>query len=398
MPLGKDVDELLSGYLDGQLTADELRWIETALQTTPDMSVRLEGLRESSALLRRLASQPGQGLPPDFTQRVMARCSELQGVDRLAENSVARHPLVPGISSNDSVRQAHRRKFSRPTWQIASSLAVLAGMIFLALSLPQRWSDRDATLTVDNGSVSTSGSADSLESSAIDRSNDATTGDATSGHLADNGENVSPSLPGDVSPGSNRSDLVASGKVGVPKISYALVLDLELSQEAVDQNVLQSLLSKYGIELVRGVQLNEEIEAAVNRMRYTVREDQQSKVAELYLVRAPSEILDAALAEMESEIELFPNYRFDLAFETPTVSLSQAIANAMGQQMVASESFAVPVVPGDAGSITPSPFDSIPYQGTLVNSSARRERFDSASSELPMGNDASFLLILARQP
>jgi hypothetical protein len=346
MPLGEELDELLSGYIDGRLTADELQRVEAALAQTA-VRDRLDWLRGVGQELRMASSQLDTALPADFASRVMQACK-----DRAAEDEARAEPVLAA---------------SRPkAWHIASALAGLAAMIALAIWLPQMSLDRSERHSLSDSSR---GSIDGTDG------------------LGDN-----PTVPEMtvIDPGR-----MASDQGNVSPISYSLVLDLELSPTARQQSVIQSLLGRYGIGTFTGIRSNEEIDQAIDRLRFTVDEQAKVRSAEVYLIRAPAGVLDAMISEIQSSVDLFPSYRFDLAFQTPTLSLSQAIAGAVGQAIPSESNFAVSLVEESGAGYRPSPFESIPTQGMPVGASRRQERFDM-SIELGGSNDLSYLLLLVR--
>ena len=65
------LDELLSGYMDGELSADERARVEQMLETEPGVRESLRLLQEQSQTVRRsLRSAPR--LDSDFAERVLA--------------------------------------------------------------------------------------------------------------------------------------------------------------------------------------------------------------------------------------------------------------------------------------------------------------------------------------
>lgn len=412
MPWGEDIDELLSGYLDDRLSADERRRVETAMQDDQALVDRLEGLRELTRSLQLAGKQPLKGLSTDFTARVMARCSQvsasravqtaMQGTAPIApmESGENRPGSLEPLSGRSAGQASPPKERSRLQKRLAVAVSALAGMLLVAAVLPRWLREEESIQPLVNGSIATnaSGSRDQLTAPAFPG------GDP--GGAVSEPDLLNPALPGQEDSGSRNlasgaaaQDLLgrmASDRPGATPISYLLVLDLEISAVAADQKYLEGLFAKYGIDLAVGVPMGGEIEKAVNRMRYTVREGQTSRPAELLLVRAPSAILDAAVGELEAEVDLVPGYRFDLAFQTPSVSLSQAIADAMGDPSMLAERIAVPVVTSLSNSAPRASVEAIPHQGTLISANRRQERHDSAATDLPIGGDSGYLLILVR--
>ena len=90
--MGSELDELLSGYIDGQLTEDELRQVDAALKTAAGQQ-RLQQLRLVGEDLRQLASARSVDLPRDFSRRVLATVQSREPALRLQATAWWRKPL-----------------------------------------------------------------------------------------------------------------------------------------------------------------------------------------------------------------------------------------------------------------------------------------------------------------
>lgn len=75
-------DELLSAFLDGEVTAEERQQIEVLLATSPEWQRRYRQLVESVNLVRTLPEEP---LPRDFSQGILAQIAQRQQAQQLAE-------------------------------------------------------------------------------------------------------------------------------------------------------------------------------------------------------------------------------------------------------------------------------------------------------------------------
>ncbi|MBX3420785.1 MAG: hypothetical protein KF752_04430 [Pirellulaceae bacterium] len=358
MPVGDWVDELLTGLIDGQLTDDEKRQIDAALKQ-PEVQQRLQELQRIRSELRELSRLPSPGLPSDFSSKVIAACAT----------------LTRGAASSDA---ATGRRLRRGVMV----LAALAAAIALAVWIPQRQQQDHRHL---DQTPSLARQADR------DASADAT---ASPTDMA-----LTPELP--LQP-SRASETISAGRMASGanrdlRLSLTMVLDVSISQFAAQDDTIRKLLSRFKIDIAQGVQANAEVETAINKLRYTVPDEIPVPAAQLYLISAPSSVLDAALAEIEKDIQSFPNYRFDLAFETPTASLIQALANASSQQLAAGQSVAVPIVDNSRESGAAPEFQSVPYQGTLVSANNRQRPAELELEPLP-DDEACFLLLIIRRP
>lgn len=371
MPLGKNIDdELLSGYLDGQLSRDERLEVESALQDDAAVRERLEKLRRVGGSLQWLASVRTRSLPVDFSSRIVALCNEA------AVETVG--PSVTASSSSSANETFHAKpKSNRNSWWIVANLTALAGAIVLAVMIPKlaRRGEVARQPALTQNLMSEERPGQMLENQMVE-------------NQPVEGETAAP-----------KANSMVSDRPASVAITYTLVLDLEQSRQAADQRVLPSLLEKHGIKVATGIQANNTIEKGLNQLRFTVKNETklaELKPAELYLVRASAQLLDAALAEIETDVESFPAYRFDLIFETPVLDLARAIADSLNEQIASNSSVAAPVVRSSGDQLGPSSLESIPYQGHLVSNTRRQERFDSFSAPSADG-ETSYLLLLVRQ-
>jgi hypothetical protein len=194
-----------------------------------------------------------------------------------------------------------------------------------------------------------------------------------------------------------KGDLVASGRTSSVQLTYTMVLDIEITLQAAQQQLLRSILAKHGIQIAKTVVVNDSIEAALNRMRHTVPSESLPSVSELYWVHAPVQLLDQAVLEIQTTVDQFPVCRFDLAFETPAASLSQAIA-ATAELTSDSSSIAIPVAIDADQLYRESPFESVAYQGTLVSANRRQSSEIVNHDQIPVAAGQGSLLLLVRQP
>src|SRR5262245_14763670 len=115
-------DELLSAYLDRELSPDERAAMDRLLEKSPEARERLRELEITSRLVRRL---PHQGVEPDLADGVL---------DRLRSESLLRPAPVEPV-----------RRSPHVSWRISAPLAAAAS-IFAAVWLFQSGQSRS---TVD---------------------------------------------------------------------------------------------------------------------------------------------------------------------------------------------------------------------------------------------------------
>lgn len=131
-------EELISAYLDGELTAQEQAQVEQALAG----DVRLQRMHDDLRALRSsLQSLPQQKLDAGFAQRVMlaaqrARAEQSATTDRLVETLRAPEVLVATHHGQETT--VERAQHEPVAWRVVVwSVAGLAAVLMVALFAPQ---------------------------------------------------------------------------------------------------------------------------------------------------------------------------------------------------------------------------------------------------------------------
>jgi anti-sigma factor RsiW len=120
--------EVVSAYLDGELSAEELSRVQQQLETDEPARQYLQQLR---ALERDVHALPKHSLPEDFADRVLQRAERTALAAKQAD-SATRHdaPALVTPAQRPEVQQ------SRTPWRgLAWSLAAVAAAVFLAVVL-----------------------------------------------------------------------------------------------------------------------------------------------------------------------------------------------------------------------------------------------------------------------
>lgn len=128
MSLPKDLlDQLLSGYLDDALSADERERVERLLQSDPLVAEELQQLRALQHSLRALAraDAAGRKLGPAFADRVLDAAVARARAEGLADD----HPLIR-LAEQPASRPV---TVSPRPWRVAALLVGLAASIALAV-------------------------------------------------------------------------------------------------------------------------------------------------------------------------------------------------------------------------------------------------------------------------
>ena len=130
------IDQLLTGYLDEVLTADELAQVEKLLQNEPAVAEELAKLQELRLALKSIAHADDDiRLDAGFAERVVDEAVLRARAEGLADE----HPLLQlGEQGKSNVKPVA----TMPTWRVAAVLVGLAASIALAVVLVRSDSHR----------------------------------------------------------------------------------------------------------------------------------------------------------------------------------------------------------------------------------------------------------------
>ena len=132
------IDQLLTGYLDEVLSADELARVETLLKTEPSIAEELAKLQEIRSALKAVAIADSDiRLDAGFAERVIDEAvlrARSQGVSD--EHPLLRKHTQAGVESPTALASS--------TWRIATVMVGLAASIAIAVFLIRPDEERDA--------------------------------------------------------------------------------------------------------------------------------------------------------------------------------------------------------------------------------------------------------------
>jgi len=121
-------DELLSAFLDGEVSEEERLQIESELASSPEWSRRYHQLVETVNAVRTL---PEASLPRDFSQGILAQIAQRQQEEGEPELATQASQVALATQADRSVLERRRQKDSsyHPVWvAIAACLLVAAGL------------------------------------------------------------------------------------------------------------------------------------------------------------------------------------------------------------------------------------------------------------------------------
>ncbi len=356
-------EELLNGYLDGEISIEEAQTVQSLLSNSPEAVRWLEEMRALRDVFTRI---PSSHLSNAFSSKVLELAAQ-----RAAESSPA-IGTVQTLSKPDQGSKSSARQ-----WAIWVGLSGLAASLLLVaysrlpdskpIGLIDPKADPSTVVQSSDGSPSkeSKGNENPLErgSSTPDRNaiaeHSPTPPPSASGAKDTEKQPidqvaVAPSLmtpktaPSDASKSSNSSPnesvvrLEPSKKENDLTLSFEnvfLVVDLTVSKEAWERRSFEELLRSHDIAFESPIVVDDSIRQQLSESRFVDKNtDRQSKVPNVAIVfvRSRLTILDALITDAFRLYEDFPEFSFDMAMDPPaqealsSVRATQAFARADG--------------------------------------------------------------------
>ena len=417
-----NIDELLSGMLDGTLSQAELVEIEREMAKDPSLSGRLNEISVIRCSLS--SSRSALSLGPDFASSVTLaakkRAAEM-GTDAPAWLVPIRKTLTPKPANSFPLR----------SWIYAGSLALAASLLFVFLSFPKVGRQGMVSIPEQDQFVANDPSAyedakELLEEKAVKDLVElvADTDIAPSKTNSGPAESVKPaSKEGAVAVNSlplnspNRIDVVQNG-VTNPKDSLAntnqdavkpqteqkgatkglqdhftLVLDVSIDPTAVDNRTLEQILEKYRIVYTDDLVINDtQLKNLEDSKMVGIVANSQEKMAVMFL-RATAKQLDLALVDIINRFEDFPDFALDITTDRSALMLVTQISSIKVADGY--DGFASRLTLANTSGKN-SPFAASAPRGKPMTA-AKREKFKGGMAPtVPGRNDMSNVLILLR--
>ncbi|MCA9131974.1 MAG: hypothetical protein KDA45_02420 [Planctomycetales bacterium] len=371
MPLdGEKLDELLSGFVDAELSPAELKLFAEAVEGNASLQQRVEQLRRQRNELHGLGVQlsaPG-GLPNSFADRVIAAARQQAAQSGLPpSHHVRRGGIQPTVSpaAPASLRRRRRALFAG-AWA-----AVVAALLLLSLYIPQLIpGERPASVSEPRMLAETQ----PVEAIA-----------APAAVAADADQSETQAYVGQQARGA--------------RVMYLLVVDVRMTRSALDNNVLGHVLASSGIPLARPLAASPRAQQALYDSRMIVRPGGGApEESVLYLVHASMPAVDTALREVWRDDGNFPNVRFDVAFDSPQTRLVEELLQ--GQRHSSTASFAAPLAvsaaEGASEDSRPSPFPGSSAAVQYVSRSSRAQGWSADQAPLSAGDSMAWVIIVGR--
>lgn len=372
MSANEHIEELLSGFLDGELTAEEMREFQLALSADASLQAKLDKLRQLGDDLR---SVPKRKLGADFTQRVVAAAmqSAAQPASKLANRP-----------------QANRWKL------VGASVAVAATLLLAIFAFNELGTVTGPTNDDVAQNPATEVPAHEVPANEVAAGPEKTaTNDIATESTVNNEE---PFVRND--PNMRKR---ASSQTG---FAILTIMEIEPSEKAWRENEVSKVLKEAGIVWTNPVKVSDDVLGVLNETRSISQglPKADNEQLALVMVMAKGLTMDRALKRILDGVDVFPHVIMDIAFDLPGKELCQKLVDAQitvanGQQAIATPIVAGAVAdrPANSGLESFTQFSSAPparYMDTDMRQSGQR-----GTAILPDEEDAmSYVLLVIRQP
>jgi negative regulator of sigma E activity len=278
-------EELISAYIDGEVTADERAHVEKALAGSAKLQQVFQELKD---LRSDLQSLPRFKLPDDFALQVLERA------ERAAPSAATRAGrFARELSESTLPRRQNRLRVWKSVATVAATLAV--GLLFALVYVAQQ-----------NGSA---------PQDPPDRVGEQLVGGPEPAP-------VPPEQSPDRVPGVNEDQFA---KAEFDRAKYVFIVDLTLTPQAQEDHVFREAMRSAGIQFDPAIRVEEDLETALLENRFLG--DVEKVVPGDALVRAADEIemvyvsgnaqqVNQAIADLQSrQRDEITRVRFDMAIE-----------------------------------------------------------------------------------
>ncbi len=396
---GGQLDELLNGYLDGELPDADVVQVKKLLEEAPEVQDRLrslEAMRSDLKLFAEHRRSAAPGLPKDFTARVVA-AAQAARLGQVGQADVIRSAAP--IATRRGRSWSTTRRIALAGLAIAASLAVIINLPYMQSSNNQIVLKHDSIamdenpLEADQNGVESS-TPNPFGAGAIEAESTI----ARSENAGDVGNEIGLNE-------ADRNNVDESGQFinqwrdeWRRQLTFVMVVDMSLTAEAASNNYVSNVLAAHSIPKADPVLADDKLRDVLEGSRMLGQADKaDAKDAFIYFVHADTEDVDKLVQMFIDDFANVPELRTDMAYDAPVNQLMKQIVESSEGRFSMNQSFAAQV--SDEDSARPSPFEGISPQGKLVSSSGRGRQ---SSSGMGLGNTGadskSTVLLLIRVP
>lgn len=346
----RDINELMSGYMDGQLSAEEHALAEAALQSDATAAKVLADLQRLRSGIRALGSQPIESSEiPSLAEQVLSQLEE----SSIPEDS----EVVPAFQQS---RLTDEREAPRTRWMNYVSIVVvlvIGAAVWQFVPVPQ---DHEL-IGKGNGDQTQVLPTDENSSNATEMASDggAEGSDFTNSVNNESGLPSTNSAIEEVNPNPREepkpNDLVTTpvipeenDLVGQPDLSvltngkFLFVIEVGVTPEGVEAGVIRDVLMKNGIVYDGGLDVMPELEEQLLKSRFlngvVQNEDQPvgGTVDLIYMVASGLQI-DQTRLDIHRRHDHIARYRFNMAFLPKDVGVFENLHRTVKSQWAAIE-------------------------------------------------------------
>ena len=450
-PDPRQIEEWLSGMLDGALSEEEQQQLDTAMQNDPSIAERLEELAilRRSLLSGRSVGRLGTAFPNRVVQAARERASQMdappgwvlpdapnavapQGqeplwsegyseIDRPVAQSVdiphgasvrGQKAMVRGIMGpgQEHVSVSVRERLVR-VW--LPSIAVVAALCALFVALPRSGpvNPKPNPGLVENPSENRTNNPD--DGSPNGAPNSAIVGDVND-PASDSKPNKSPTEPILPNSGSNGSiatvpesnpamqpKTLPAGQIRADRDFFVLVANISVDPVAQQDDMLSDLLNKYEIVSSTDATLERtDVDKLVSsQILKPIASDPDLKGDELtvYVVKASFERLDAFLQDVQQQYKDFPSYKLNMTADPAVPVLLNQLAGLSDSAQQAKRLVFKDPQTGESSPTIGQPKNNTPKEATKEELEMRMNAtLRIANGKVPGKPQEGFLLLLVR--
>ena len=450
-PDPRQIEEWLSGMLDGALSEEEQQQLDIAMQNDPSIAERLEELAilRRSLLSGRSVGRLGTAFPNRVVQAARERASQMdappawilpdapnavapQGqeplwsegyseIDRPVAQSVdiphgasvrGQKAMVRGIMGpgQEHVSVSVRERLVR-VW--LPSIAVVAALCALFVALPRSGpvNPNSPPDVAENPSKNTTNNPD--DGFLNGAPNSAIVGDVND-PASDSKPNKSPTEPILPNSGSNGSiatvpesnpamqpKTLPAGQIRADRDFFVLVANISVDPVAQQDDMLSDLLNKYEIVSSTDATLERtDVDKLVSsQILKPIASDPDLKGDELtmYVVKASFERLDAFLQDVQQQYKDFPSYKLNMTADPAVPVLLNQLAGLSDSAQQAKRLVFKDPQTGESSPTIGQPKNNTPKEATKEELEMRMNAtLRIANGKVPGKPQEGFLLLLVR--
>lgn len=340
-----DIDDLLSSMLDGMLTFEESMFLEREMANDPTLQARFDELSflRHSLLSGRTVATLGPNFASLVTQAAKARARENEQV--VSKNNGSAHSeTVSSPQADHVVKSRNRHRWLR--WIYVGVVSVATCVVLVVFSTRTR---DDSNVISDSGSIQEMQNSDSngKKSNDLALANDQLVREIAKDFVEkmDNRpverETVADVLSRDAVQPEPSDRQIANSKNALPKVEsnlkpraiesnlkyYLYVLDVTVTQSAVESRALERILEKHQIVYTDDLAINDEQLAMLEQSKLTGGSSvaNTDKMGVVFL-RSSERGLGSAIKDIILQYQDFPEFAQNISSDRSATELVKQLS------------------------------------------------------------------------